>query len=72
MDHVFYDIFPIINVSLIQMKFYHDHHSQKYGLQNGSFPYDIGALLLGDIRYTSLDCTKFYFVHFSLFSSFSI
>ena len=72
MGDVFYDIFSIRNVSLIQMKFYHGHHLQKYGLQNGSFPFDIGLLWLGDIRYTSLDSKKFYFMHFSLFSTFSI
>ena len=57
MGHVFYDIFSIINVSFKQLKFYLGHHSQKYGLQNGSYTYDIGILVLGDIRYTSLDPT---------------
>ena len=72
MGHVFYDIFLIIIVLLLRMKFYHGHHWQKYGLQNGSFPNDIGVLLLGDIKYTSLHATKFYFMHFYLFSIYSI
>ena len=57
MGHVFYDIFSIINVSFTHLKFYLGHHSQKYGVQNGSYTYDIGILLLGDKRYTSVDPT---------------
>ena len=57
MAHVFYAMFSIINVSFMQLKFYLGHHYQKYGLQNGSFTYQIGVLLLGDMRYTSLDTT---------------
>ena len=53
MDHVFYDIFSIINISVMHLKFYLGHCSEKYGLQNGSYTLDIG-LLLGDMRYTSL------------------
>ena len=55
--HIFYDMFSIINGSLMQWKFYLGCHSQKYGLQSGSFTYDIGVLLLGDMRYTSLGPT---------------
>ena len=72
MGPIFYHIFSIINISCMQLKFYHGHHSQKFRLQNGSFPYDIGVLFLVDILYTSLDSTKFYLMHFSLFSTFSI
>ena len=43
MGHVFYDMFSIVNVSLIRMKFYLGHDSEKYSLQNGSFTYDIGV-----------------------------
>ena len=57
MGHVFYDIFLIINVSFIHSKFYLDLPSQKYGLQTGSYTDDIGILLLGDMRYTTLDPT---------------
>ena len=35
-------------------------------LENESFPYDICLLLLGDVMYTSLDPTHFYFMHFFL------
>ena len=55
--HVFYDIFSIINVSFMLLKFKLGHRSQKYGLGNGSYTYHIGILLLGDMRYTSLDPT---------------
>ena len=72
MGHVFYDIFSIINVSFMHLKFYLGHHSQKYGLQNGSYTFNIGILFLRDMRYTSLDPIKFYFMHFSLFCSFRI
>ena len=51
------DTFSIRNVSFMHLKFYLSHHSQKYGLQNGSNTYDIGILLLGEMRYTSLDPT---------------
>ena len=44
----------------MHLKFYLGHPSQKYGLQNGSYTYDIGMVLLGDMRYTSLDPTLFY------------
>ena len=71
MGHVFYDIFSIIIVSFTRLKFYLRHDSQKCGLQNGSFFYDIGVLLLGD-RFTSLHPIKFYFMHFSLFSCIKI
>ena len=57
MGHVFYNIFSTINISVMHFKFYLGHYSQKYGLQNGSNTYDIGILLLGDMRYTSLDLT---------------
>ena len=67
MGHVFYDIFSIINVSFLQLKFYLRH-----GLQNGSFTCGISVLLLGDARYKSLGLTKIYFMHFCLFSTFSI
>ena len=30
MGHVFYDIFSIINISFMQLKFYHGHHQPKY------------------------------------------
>ena len=46
MAYVFYDMFSIINVSFMHLKFYVGHHSQKYGLQNGIHTYDIGILLL--------------------------
>ena len=32
----------------MQLKFYLGHHSKMYGLQNGSFTYDIDVLLHGD------------------------
>ena len=57
MGYVFYDIFSIINVSCMQFKFNHDLPIQKYGVQTGSYADDIGILLLGDMRYTSLDPT---------------
>ena len=57
MGHVIYDIFSIIDDLFMHLKFYLGHHSQNYGLQNGSYTYDIGILLLGDMRYTSLDPT---------------
>ena len=57
MGHVFYDYFSILNVSFMHLKFYLGHPSQKYGLQNGSYTNDNGILLLGDMRYTSLDPT---------------
>ena len=57
MGHVLYHIFSIRCVSFMHLMFYLCHHSQKNGLQNGSYTYDIGTLLLGDIRYTSLDPT---------------
>ena len=57
MGHEFYDIFSIINVSCMHLIFYLGLPSQKYGLQNGSDTDDIGMLLLGDMRYTSLDPT---------------
>ena len=57
MAHVFYDIFSNISVSFMQLNFYLGHRSQKYDLQNRSFTYDIGALLVGDMRYTSLGPT---------------
>ena len=57
MGHVFYDFFSILNVSFVHFKFYLGHPSQKYGWQNGSYTNDIGILLLGDMRYTSLDPT---------------
>ena len=47
--------FSMINVSFMQWKFYLGRHPQKYGLQNGT--YDIGVLLLGDMRYTFQDPT---------------
>ena len=55
--HVFYDIFSIINVSCMHLKFYLGLPLQKFGLQNGSDTDDIGILLLGDMVYTSLDPT---------------
>ena len=55
MGHVFYDSFSIINVSCMQLKFNLDLPKQKYGVQTGSYADDIGILLLGDMRYTSLD-----------------
>ena len=57
MGHVFYDIFSIINLSCMHLKFDLDLPSQKFGLQTGSYTDDIGILLLGDMRYTSLDPT---------------
>ena len=57
MGHAFYDIFSIINVSCMHLKFYLDLPIQKYGLQTASYADDIGILLLGDMRYTSLDPT---------------
>ena len=68
MGHVFYDIFLIIIVLLLRMKFYHGHHWQKYGLQNGSFPNDIGVLLLGDIKYTFKKCSKNLIMHILILS----
>ena len=59
MDHVFYDMFSIINVSFMQLKVYHDHHYEKYELQTGSFPYYIGVLLQEDVRSTSRDLQTF-------------
>ena len=53
----FNDIFSIINVSCMHLKFYLGLPSQKYGLQNANYTDDIGILLLGDMRYTSLDPT---------------
>ena len=50
MGHVFFDYFLIIDVSFIHLKFYLCHHAQKYGLQNGSYSYHNGILLLGDMR----------------------
>ena len=72
MGHVFYDIFVIINVSFLHLTFELGHHSQKNGLQNGSYTYDIGILLVGDMSYTSLNPTNFSFMHFYLFCSFTI
>ena len=57
MGHVFYDFFSILNVSFVHLKFNLGHPLQKYGLQNGSYTDDIGILMLGDMRYTSLDPT---------------
>ena len=57
MGHVFYDIFSIINVSCMQLKLNLHLPIQKYGVQNGRYADDIGILLLGDMRYTSLDPT---------------
>ena len=57
MGRAFYDIFSIINVSCMQLKFYPYLPSQKHGLQTGSYTDDIRILLLGDMRYTSLDPT---------------
>ena len=57
MGHVFYDILSIINVSCMQLKFFLDLHIEKYSLQTGSYADDVGILLLGDMRYTSLDPT---------------
>ena len=45
---MFYDIFSIINISFMQLKFNLGRDSQKYGLQNGSFTFDFDVLLLGD------------------------
>ena len=45
----------------MHLKFYLGLPLQKYGLQNGSDTDDIEILLLGDMRYTSLDPTEFYF-----------
>ena len=67
MGHFFYDILLIINVWLMQLKFYHGHHSEKYQLQclvYGDFHHDIGILLLEDARYTSLDPYKILFYAF--------
>ena len=72
MVRVFYDIFSIIKFFFMQFKFYCAHHWQKYGLQNGSFPYDIGVALRRDVNYTSLEPIKFYFMHFCFFSTLSI
>ena len=72
MGYIFYDMFSIINCSFMQWKFYLGPHSQKHGLKKGSFAYDIGVLLLGEKRYTSLDPTLFFFMHFSLFSCIEI
>ena len=72
MGHLIYDIFLIINVSFMELKFYHGHHLEKYRLQNQSFPNEIGIFMLGDIKYTSLDHKKFYFIYISLFCIFSI
>ena len=72
MGHVFYDIFSILNVSFMHLKFYLGHHSETYGLQIGSYTYHIGILLFGDMRYTFLDTLYIYFLRFSLFCSFSI
>ena len=41
----------------MQFKFNHDLTIQKYVVQTGSYDDDIGILLLGDMRYTSLDPT---------------
>ena len=57
MAHIFYNMFSIINGSFMQWKFYLGRHLQNYGLQNGSFTYDICVLLRGDMRCTSLDLT---------------
>ena len=57
MGHVFYDIFSIINVSCMQLKFNLDLPIQKYCVQTGSYADDIGILLLWAMRYTSLDPT---------------
>ena len=54
---LFNDIFSIMNLSFMLLKFELAHRSQKYGLQNESYTYDIGKLLLGDMRYTCLDPT---------------
>ena len=53
-------------------KFNHGPYLQKYELQIWSFSYDIGVLLLADVRYTSLEPIKFYSMHFCLVSTFSI
>ena len=50
MGHVFYDIFSIINVWCMHLKFYLELPLQKYGVQTGSYAHDIGILLLGDMR----------------------
>ena len=57
MGHVFYDIFSIINVLFMHLKFILGHQSQKYGLKNGSYTNYSGILLLGDMRHTSLNLT---------------
>ena len=55
--HVFFDIFSITNDSCMHLKFYLGLPLQKFGIQIGSGTDDIGMLLLGDMRYTSLDPT---------------
>ena len=72
MGHVFDDMFSFISVLFMLTKFYLGQHSHKYGLQNGSFTYDIGVLYLGNVKYTSLELTNFHFLHFPLFSIFNI
>ena len=57
MGHVFYDIFSILNVSCMQLKFNLDLPIQKYGVQTGSYADDNGILCLGDMRCTTLDPT---------------
>ena len=57
MGLVFYDYFSMINVSFMHLIFKLGHHLQKWGLQNGSYTYHNGILLLGYVRYTSLDPT---------------
>ena len=57
MGHVFYDIFSFINVSCMQLKFNLDLPIEKYGAQTGCYADDIGILLLGDMRYTSVHPT---------------
>ena len=41
----------------MQLKFNLDLPIEKYDVQTGSYADDIGILLLGDMRYTSLDHT---------------
>ena len=57
MGHILYDVFYVIKVSFMQLKFYLGNHLQKDCLQNGSFTYHTSVLLLGDMRYTSLEPT---------------
>ena len=64
MSYVFYDIFSFIIILFMRLKLSHCDHEENWRLQNQSFLNDICLLLFGDARYTSLDPTHVYFMHF--------